>query len=374
MRGFGKIFLLLIIVIVGAPFGAGALALQQNATVPNYLKDFDYEAFNYETELESKMQSVIMSNVIGTKSISIDEEFVSKIIYKQMEGYQNTTTTVDEVDVDLSLNNMWVTFEDGYFTLFGLMSYNSKQTSFEVKLKFIDHDGYTEMRFDSLKIGKLPLPKSLLGQGLNYVENNNYIDTSGYTYGDVDLDNLIFTIEDQYIDEQLHEALGTDLVVFESLNFDNKNITLMYDFNESNAEAQALNTAINEIKNLVSNQDLRNQLFEGSEGQTPVLDKTDPVEAEAAEDMEAVLDILNAKVSNPTDENASDFTEEELTQVEDMATSYKQLPVEKQQAVVDAIVANMDEENKTQIEDYLSQQTGSETSLDDLVTQFLGGN
>jgi hypothetical protein len=179
--------------------------------------------------------------------------------------------------------------------------------------------------------------------------------------GELDLDELYLTINDDYMNDQLKALIGTDLILFQSLSLDNQIFTFSYELNPNNKEAVAIDTAMTEVNSLLTTkkQTVKDEV-------SFVLDSNNPIEQQVETDLNQVLDLLSDKVTSDT----STFTDAELSQIDALASSFSQLDETKQNAVANAIINQMDPTNKQTIEDLLNENGSG--NLTDLINQFLG--
>jgi hypothetical protein len=380
MKSIFRLFLLMIVVVIGAPVGAGVLIMQPGVEVPTYYQDFDHASYEYQSLIDSKVQTVLVSNLLGNKTVSVDEETISKIIHKEMDGFEGDEfkLTISPINTHLSLDNSWVNFDDGFFHLNGLFTVANRQTSFSIKLLIEDFDGYTKITFGTVKLGKLPLPKVLFTQGLSYVESNIADLESNYELGEISLTDLYVTVDDSYLNDVLQQELGTDVVSFISLVLDDQNVQLNYEF--IGQEGEAVNTMIAEFNQVIANRESFKSQFNKNLTEKTNLEETKLTEI--TERVDAVLVTLDQKVKD----NNIEMTADEKQVFQDLVDSVNTIENPETQdqvstVFINTIVDKMEPENKTVIADYLNisveqlddaNYNFDHTYLNDLFDQFFG--
>jgi hypothetical protein len=384
MKSIFRLFLLLIVVVIGAPVGAGALAMQPGFEEPAYFQEFDYTSFQYDSIVDSKIQSVLVSNLLGEKTIRVDEALISKIIHKEMGGFEGDDFrfVIEPINTTITLNNTWVSFDDGYFNLNGLFNIANQETSFQVKLLFEDFDGYTKISFGSVKIGKLPLPKVLFTQGLSFVESKGLTDLeSQYEFGALNTDELYVTLDDEHLNEALRQQLNSDVVEFVSLVLDDQNIHLNYEF--VGKEGEAVNTMVAELNQVIKSRESFMSNLSTNLTQKSSLEASKITEV--TERVDAVLETLDQKMQVMETETV-EITEEEKQVFKDLVDTIDTIedPQEKDQVTtvfINTVIDQMEPSSKEVIADYLNVSVDEledanykmdHTYINDLFDQFFG--
>ncbi|MDF2699398.1 MAG: hypothetical protein K0Q49_954 [Haloplasmataceae bacterium] len=362
MKVILRIFFLVILLIVAIPCAVIGAILINDASVPTYMQTFKVEEFNAQEEMDKKLQYVMMSNVVGNRSIAVSDEFVAKYLYASSNGFNSFKTQLVE-GYNMGVEYVWFTFEDDILTMYGTATLNQTRTTFTAKLAFKDYEGYTEVQINTLKIGKLPIPNSLVVYGLNKYEKQGQDFDNINPWGEFDLEDLSITLEDEYINNMFTDLLKSNLISFSSIKFDNKDITLNYEFS-STPEAVAIDKALTEFNNLVNSEETRTNINISLE-----LLKTDgKIDETTKASIDTVLEMLEAK-SNPDVEFA--FTEEDMQKINELTTNFSNLNSTQASEISKVFVDNMDPETLEEIKAELSKTDGSK-DITQIINEFLG--
>jgi hypothetical protein len=303
------------------------------------------------------------------------------MIQKELKGFTGDKFKFSgPLNFSGSLNTMWVGFDDGYFSLNGLVSIKNKQTSFSVKLLFEDYEDYTKISFSSLKVGKLPLPKAIFSRSLSYADKKNYLSLE-YGYGTYDLKDLHLTITDEHLNDLIEDQFGIDIVNFKSILFDNQKVVLNYEF--VGDAGKAVNALVNELSDLLKSHETFSNNFDTK------LNGTSLTEEEAANVTENVKNVLSQLETKLTDDGAiTDLTAVDQAVIDGMVDSINEMDETKKQEVanafvntiIDHIAASDNPENKQAIADYLGvpvEDLGngnvSNETLEEMMLYFLNG-
>lgn len=363
MRGFKRFILLLILLIIGSPIAVGAMALSKDATVPEYLVNFNYQDFDVEATVNEKVESMLLNNVLGNKSVYIDEELVSKALYTSIKKNLETEVVIPDLNnAHLSFKYIWVTFDNNILSLYALVGINNVETTITFQLAFEDHDEDIQIGIYSVKIGKMPIPKIVFTKVLQLLEDKDILTIRDeYPNGEINYDKLYITLNDDFINGMLEEALESDMLVFESIELTDKRFILNYGFNPENQQAKAIDDTVNEVKRLLSSEETKTSV-------TDVLDTTDEDQAAFNDSFIDALDLLDDKIT-------VDFTEEELQLLTELTENYSNLSQATQEAVTEALMDNMDPQVKANFEQNVLGEYGEDATMEDFLDQILcGGN
>ncbi len=331
MRGIKRFILVLFLAILGAPLAIGGAALIKDATLPTYLENFDYSTLDEMDFINKKIETVALSSALGNTSISVDDETINKLINKRVMELPGLPVFSDEIE----LTGVWTYFNDNELTFYSAIKYRKIETTMTLKLEIIDIDDSVKLSFKQLKIGKLPLPKSMLTYFIKKMPE--YMDVEleeDYEFGEVNYDSLSVTVENSYINGIIEKNMNTNIILFKSVELSESKFTLNYELNEANEEVKALKDAITEVNNLVKNEELVEEV-------SSILDDNDEIEKVFKTEFTDTMESLKEKVENP--DEIKDLTTEDEELLENLSESFLNLSEEKQNEVVASIEDTFDD-------------------------------
>ncbi|MCF7926219.1 MAG: hypothetical protein K9L74_01410 [Candidatus Izimaplasma sp.] len=235
-------FMIPVLVILGTPALVGSLMYDgsgdEHMPVDLYTEDADAIEMLY-AELDASITD-IETNPDEDLVYNIHEDIINTAIYQAIKdenpdyspGEDCSTTTecfafgemqqVEGYDVELGLIGAWVSFYDTNdvadagqlaLNLFLQVEANNNlryKTIVEFHFSFEDDPDYYYLEFEKVKIGRLPVPKSLIVGALGIIENQagiNFENELGeMKLGDIDLQNLSYKLSKDEILQQLNSA------------------------------------------------------------------------------------------------------------------------------------------------------------------------
>jgi hypothetical protein len=368
MRGMRRFILVGILFIIGLPFAVGGAAMIKDKEEPSYLVNFDYASYDENSVLTNKLQSMTLSNVLGVKKIYIDEETVNKIIYKDLDGFTDQTYIVDGTE-KVSIKSIWTTFHNNELSMYLIFQYRQVETSVTVQLGIVNNEDNVQVQLNSVKVGQLPIPKSLMTYGLKSLEDFENVDLSSqYELGDFNLDELYVTVGQNIIDNVISYYLDSDLIVFKNIELQNGKLILEYDFNPDNPKQQALNNTITEIKRVITDDTTKSSIENA-------LDLTNETDVKFNDDINQVIDtILIPRIDHPDDYGTNDFTSNEETLLLSLNTDFSALDNPTKDKVITGIVDNVDPEVLGQFEKEILPMIGTDQSSEQLLSTYLSSS
>lgn len=332
MRGIKRFILVLFLVILGGPLAIGGAALIKDASPPIYLENFDYSTLNEQDVISKKLGTVALSSALGSSRVSIDEEIINKIINKRIMELPGLTISSSE---EIVISGAWTYFNDNELTIYSAIKYRKIETTMTLKLEIIDLDDAIEISFKQLKIGKLPLPKSMLTYVIKKMPEYLEVELEeDYQFGEVNYEDLSVTVEDSYINEMIETNLKTNMLLFKSIELKDSKFIFNYALNEANEDVKIVQDTIKEVNKIVNNEEL-------VEDVTGILDENDEVEKAFKTDFTETMASLKEKIVNP--DEVKDLTIEDEEILSSLSESFAMLPADKQTEVVASIESNIDD-------------------------------
>ncbi len=357
MRMLKRLIIFFFIVVIGVPLAIGGAALTKDATPPDF-SNFDYANFNINAVLEEKLQELVFANAAGSTKIFIDQDTINKIIYKTLKESPDSSKEIQVTDTkSIKLDALWTKFDNNKLSVYAQVNYGGVNTTLTMVISFSDIGDGQKISLDSVKIGKLPLPK----MAFSYVLNNFVGDSlkDEYAYGDINYDELSVTIVKSYIQDLIRDNLPDEFIIFDNLELQDGKFILNYQFNDADKNAIAIKDAINNLTNLVQNGNLTTAV-------NSTLSDSNEVEKTVKDNFDNVMVIMQKAVNDPL---TIDFTDTDAQTVTDFATSFQELPIEKQQEVAVAIESQFDQSTIDGISQTLSNfGLDSYGSLSDIIT------
>ncbi len=323
MRLFRRIVVGFFIIIIVVPLCLGGLMLIKDDVPPTYLKNFDYENYDGEEVILNKLNSLAIANILGKNTIYIEEKTVNKIIYKELANNKSEDNEVDFLEA------FWVNFDDDKLTMYALFKYRSVSTTVTISIGVKDTSDSLKLSLDKFKVGKLPILKPLFSWALdNYAQSLN----EDYKYGEINYEELYITVLDSYIQDILKNNLGTDIINFNGVKLENGKFYINYQFNQENADAVAIQNAIDELNKVITDGSLLSDVSD-------VLDETDDTQMQFKEYLDSVIELLQTKIET---DDIDDLTDEEIDLFSALSDSYSKLDESMQEDVLGAFEANLD--------------------------------
>lgn len=347
MRLIKRIIILLFIILIGLPLAVVGAALIKDETPPAYLENIDEEnSESIESQIKSELEKYLMQFLMGDQKIIIEERKVNELLYRTFEGFKE--------QADLSPRVLWVKFGEDELSAYTLVGYRNFTTTLTLRVNVTEENKNTKISLNTMKIGKLPIPKFLV----KYVANN-YLDDVKFKYGEIDYNELSITILGKYLQDLLEKQLQDNLIIFDYISFKEKQFVVYCKLNPDNPQAMAFQKTIDELKEVIQDS---GKLIDKLSGDDGILNLDDPVEKALSEDFQALQDLLK----NPTEITSDDF--EIITSIQE---NYTNLPEEKQEEIINIIEGSISDEIKEEF--FKALQDLDVTDIDKISDLLLGG-
>lgn len=249
-----KFLLGLILTVVGIPIITLLLLMDFSPDIPVEY----YEASTPQAIMEEEINRAISGIEDGKLAISLSEENINKLIYNVItaEGEESMNplykptgvggeTYVCEsndcafiqhevIDVNgqqgvFGVTGMWVEFYEDVISLNISVKGNYMvdfQTRLRLEFEVADNDDSYTVTYSKIRVGNIPLPKSVIKPIVNLIIEQANVDASGLNneFLTVDLENLNATVEKSALVEELADDPGVQAGL--NLIFDNKLVTI----------------------------------------------------------------------------------------------------------------------------------------------------
>lgn len=186
-----------------------------------------------------------------------------------------------------------------------------------------------KLSLGKFKIGKLPIMRPIFSWALdNYAQSLK----DEYDYGDINYDDLYITVLDSYIQDVVKNNLETDIIIFDNVQLKNGKFIISDIFNQENADAMAIQNAIDELKRIITDEDLKLEVSD-------VLDENNETEMQFKEDFDEIIDLLKTKIES---DDLADLSNEEEVLFTSLSNNFSEMDDTKKNEVSEAIEGNMD--------------------------------
>ncbi len=358
MRALRRLILFFFVIIIGVPFAIGGIALIKDDTPPEYLEALDLENYDVEEKLYSDFNIFMMQFVTGNKSLTVDEQLVNELIYASFEGFDTEATQYPITNTEiLYVDGVWTKFKNKELTTYALVRYRGVSTTLTLSTVVENLDDEVKISLSKVKIGQLPLPKSMFSYLLNHFAQDMLAE---YTYGSVDYDELFITIMKSHIQEELEKQLENDIILFDSLVIGEDHFTINCDLNPENQTAVTLQNTIDEFVSIIENDTLVNNI-------TNTLDLTNPVQEAFNEDLLTFSQSLKDGIEDP-----ESFLDDDIEILIELQNSFNEIDEETQQAIIQSFEDSIDDELINDVNEAL--QNLNIEGFDSISDLMLGGS